>query len=128
IPYYKTNVQESTFLVRKRILEKVKDRFSTIPLRSISVEDVQQFRTWLLTTTESGGKGYSKSYASLIFGTLRQSLDKAVEMQYLEHNISKQVKAIGKGEAVVPYWTKTEFQKVINQIYIADFYEHLNFV
>lgn len=128
IPYYQTNVEESTFSVRKRILEKIRDRFASIPLRSISVEDVQHFRTWLLTSKENGGAGYSQSYASLVFGTFRKSLDKAVEMQYLEYNISKKVKAISKGKAIVAYWTKLEFKRVIKQIYIDDFYEHLNFV
>ena len=128
IPYYKTEVEESTFNVREGILEKVRDRFSSIPLRDISVEHVQNFRTWLLSSKEDGGEGYSQSYASLIFGVFRKSLDKAVEMQYLEHNISKNVKAIQKGNAIVPYWTKQEFEKVISQIYIEDFYEHLNFV
>lgn len=128
IPYYKTEVEESTFNVKERILEKIRDRFSSIPLRSISVEHVQNFRTWLLSSEENGGEGYSQSYASLIFGVFRKSLDKAVEMQYLEHNVSKNVKAIQKGKAIVPYWTKQEFEKVINQIYIGDFYEHLNFV
>lgn len=128
IPYYKTEVEESTFNVKERILEKIRDRFSSIPLRSISVEHVQNFRTWLLSSEENGKKGYSQSYASLIFGVFRKSLDKAVEMQYLEHNVSKNVKAIQKGKAIVPYWTKQEFEKVINQIYIGDFYEHLNFV
>lgn len=128
IPYYQTNVEESTFSVRKRILEKIRDRFASIPLRSISVEDVQHFRTWLLTSKEKGGAGYSQSYASLVFGTFRKSLDKAVEMQYLEMNISKKVRAIPKGKAIVPYWTKDDFEKVINQIYIEDCYEHLNFV
>lgn len=128
IPYYKTDVEESTFLVRKRILEKIRDRFASIPLRNISVEDVQNFRTWLLTSKENGGAGYAQSYASLVFGVFRKSLDKAVELQYLEYNISKKVKAISKGNAIVPYWTKQEFEKVINQIYIEDFYEHLNFV
>lgn len=128
IPYYKTEVEESTFNVKEKILEKIRDRFSSIPLRSISVEHVQNFRTWLLSSEENGGEGYAQSYASLIFGVFRKSLDKAVEMQYLEHNISKNVKAIQKGKAIVPYWTKQEFEKVINQIYIGDFYEHLNFV
>ena len=128
IPYYRTEVEESTFNVKERILEKIRDRFSSIPLQSISVEHVQNFRTWLLSSKENGGEGYSQSYASLIFGVFRKSLDKAVEMQYLEHNISKNVKAIQKGKAIVPYWTKQEFEKVINQIYIGDFYEHLNFV
>ncbi|MDX5486319.1 site-specific integrase [Bacillus pumilus] len=128
IPYYQTNVEESTFSVRKRILEKIRDRFASIPLRSISVEEVQNFRTWLLTSIENGGAGYSQSYASLVFGTFRKSLDKAVEMQYLEMNISKKVRAIPKGKAIVSYWTKEDFEKVINQMYIEDFYEHLNFV
>ncbi len=128
IPYYKTEVEESTFNVKEGILEKIRDRFSSIPLRSISVENVQNFRTWLLSSKENGGEGYSQSYASLIFGMFRKSLDKAVEMQYLEHNVSKNVRAIQKGKAIVPYWTKQEFEKVINQIYIGDFYEHLNFV
>lgn len=39
IPYYKTEVEESTFLVRKRILEKITERFGHIILRSISVEE-----------------------------------------------------------------------------------------
>lgn len=128
IPYYKTDVEESTFLVREKIFESLKERFGNIPLRSLSVEDVQNFRTWLLTSRENGGAGYAQSYASLIFGIFRKSLDKAVEMQYLEYNISKRVKAIPKGKAIVPYWTKQEFEKIISQIYIEDFYEHLNFV
>lgn len=128
IPYYKTDVEESTFLVREKIFKNLKDRFGNISLRSLSVEDVQNFRTWLLTSRENGGAGYAQSYASLIFGIFRKSLDKAVEMQYLEYNIAKRVKAIPKGKAIVPYWTKQEFEKIISQIYIDDFYEHLNFV
>ncbi|WP_238907568.1 site-specific integrase [Clostridium sp. YIM B02506] len=128
IPYYKTEVEESTFYVKKRILENIRDRFSSIPLRSISIEHVQTFRTWLLTGSEDGGAGYSQAYASLVFGVFRKSLDKAVEMQYLEQNVSKKVKGIQKGKAIVPYWTKQEFEKVINTIYIEDFYEFLSFV
>ena len=91
IPYYQTEVEESTFSIKQRILKKIRDRFASIPLRSISVEDVQNFRTWLLTSRENGGAGYAQSYASLVFGTFRKSLDKAVEMQYLEYNISKRL-------------------------------------
>ncbi|SDM66051.1 tyrosine-type recombinase/integrase [Sediminibacillus halophilus] len=127
-PYYKTEVEESTFLARKTPLQIIRNRFDSIPLRDITVEDVQNFRTWLLSSKEDGGNGYSQSYASLVFGILRKSLDIAVEMQYLEYNISKKVKAIGKGKAIVAYWTKAEFEKVLQQIYIGDFYEHLNFV
>lgn len=128
IPYYKTDVKESTFAVREKTLETMRDKFHSTPLRSLSIEDVQNYRTWLLTDKESGGAGYAQSYASLVFGMFRKSLDKAVEMQYLEYNIAKRVKAIPKGKASVAYWTKENFEKVINQIFIDDFYEHLNFV
>ncbi|RYL92296.1 site-specific integrase [Sporolactobacillus sp. THM7-4] len=125
IPAYKTDVEESTFYVRKRTLERMRDRFSAIQLRKLSIEDVQRYRTWLLS---EDGAGYSQAYASLVFGMFRKSLDMAVEMEYLEYNISKKVKPIPKGKAIVPYWTKTEFEKVISTICLDDLYEHLCFV
>ncbi|MBC1527437.1 site-specific integrase [Listeria seeligeri] len=125
IPAYKTDVEESTFYVRKKTLESMRDRFATIELRAITIEDVQHYRTWLLSEE---GAGYSQAYASLIFGMFRKSLEMAVDMQYLEQNISKKVKAIPKGKAVVPYWTKTDFEKVIATICLEDSYEHLCFV
>ncbi len=125
IPTYEAEVEESTFYVRKRTLESMRDRFLTIELRSLAIEDVQRYRTWLLSDK---GAGYSQAYASLVFGMFRKSLDMAVDMQYLESNISKRVKAIPKGKAVIPYWTKTEFEKVIATICLDDFYEHLCFV
>lgn len=128
IPSYKTEVEESTYSVREQTLKNIRDRFGSKSLREIKVEDVQNYRTYLLMSVDEGGAGYAQSYASLVFGMFRKSLDKAVEMQYIEYNISKRVKAIPKGKAIVPYWTKVEFEKVISKIYIGDFYEHLNFV
>lgn len=128
IPFYKTEVEHSTYQSRCNTLEMIKNRFGTMLLRDIAVTDVQNYRTYLLSSEEDGGTGYSQSYASLVFGMFRKSLDKAVELQYLDFNISKRVKAIPKGKVSVAYWTKTEFEKVISKICIADFYEHLNFV
>ena len=53
IPAYETEVEESTFYVRKRTLESMRDRFSNIELRSLAVEDVQRYRTWLLLFQKS---------------------------------------------------------------------------
>lgn len=128
IPHYQTTVEKSTFSIRKIILEDIRDRFSNTLLRSISLEQVQNYRIWLLTDKENGGAGYSQGYASLIFGTFRKSLDFAVEMGYVEQNISKRVKAIPKGKSIVPYWTKGEFEAIISKIYIDNVYEHLNFI
>ena len=128
IPYYKTTVSKHTFSIRKNILESIRDRFANTVLRSISLEQVQNYRMWLLTDKEDDGAGISQSYASIIFGSFRKSLDYALEMGFVETNISKKAKAIPKGKAVIPYWTKKEFEAVISKIYTQNIYEHLNFV
>ncbi|MFT8466267.1 MAG: site-specific integrase [Liquorilactobacillus satsumensis] len=123
VPSYQTSVQPATFESRKQVLNTLINRFDEIELRKIDVRMVQDFKNWLMSRT-----GYSQSYSSMIFGNFRKTLDFAVEMNYLPSNISKRVKAVPKGRATVPYWTKAEFQAVLNQICIADYYEHLNFV
>lgn len=123
IPAYQASVQKETFETRKTSLNVFVQKFGDIELRKLDVRQVQGFRNWLLTDA-----GYSQSYASLVFGMFRKSLDFAVEMNYLPSNVSKRVKAIPKGRATVPYWTKSEFQAVLNQICTSDYYEHLNFV
>jgi len=125
LPYYETTVQESTFEARKNVFNIIIDRFGSKRIRDIDIRDVHFFRTWLLSKS---GANYSQSYASLVFGTFRRTLDYAVTMEYLEYNISMKVKAIPKGKFNPTYWTKTEFEKVISKIYIEDFYEHMCFV
>jgi hypothetical protein len=112
IPNYKTSVEASTFAVRKKTLEKIRDRFASVVLRNFTMEDIQNFRIWLLSDIKSNGSGYAQSYASLVFGMFRKSLDYAVEMGYLEFNISKKAKAIPKGKSVVPYWTKKNLKRL----------------
>lgn len=128
IPAYKTEVQENTFITRKNNLNEIRNRFGHLTLKDISAQHTQDFRTYLLTSKVDGGSGYSQTTASLIFGIFRQTLDKAVELDYLDVNLTHKVKAIPKGRARVAYWTKSEFEKVISQIYIEDFYQHLHFV
>ena len=125
LPYYKSEVKEQTYLSRIPVLTIVKRRFGNKKLKDITVRDVQSFRTWLLTNDETG---FSASYAALIFGVFRKSLDFAVSMQYLDVNISKKVKAIPKAKTISNFWTKNDFETVINQICIDDYYEHLCFV
>lgn len=110
---------------RTNVFNIIRDRFKGKRIREISVQDVHFFRTWLLSKK---GANYSQSYASLVFGTFRRSLDYAVTMEYLEYNISMKVKAIPKGKFIPEYWTKNDFERVISQIYIEDYYEHLCFV
>lgn len=123
LPNYQTSVQPATFSTRKTALNMMIDRFGDTKLVDIDIHMVQDFKVWL-----RGKSGYRQSYASLVFGMFRKTLEFAVEMDYLPSNVSKRVKAIPKGRAEVPYWTKSEFEAVIAQICIDDYYEHLCFV
>lgn len=123
IPAYKTDVKASTFSVRKKTLENIRDRFGHLKLKDISAQHVQDYRTYLLSDAS-----YSQSYASLVFGMFRKSLDLAIKLNYLDTNISKKIPGIPKGKTPVLYWTKEEFEKILAQIYVEDYYQHLNFV
>ena len=125
LPYYQSEVSEHTYSTRQPTLNLVIKRFGKKKLKDISIRDVQSFRTWLLS--KKGGN-YSQAYASLTFGMFRKSLEFAVNMQFLDTNVSMKVKAIPKGKTHSRYWTKQDFEEVISCIYIEDFYEHLSFV
>lgn len=125
IPFYESDVQESTFESRKPMLDVLVKRFGKKKLRDLTVQDAQNFRTWLLSKK---GANYSQAYASLSYGTFKKTLEFSVNMQYLTVNVASKVKAIPKGRAHVEYWTKDDFEKIITTIYIEDFYDHLIFV
>lgn len=125
LPYYQSEVSEHTYATRQLSLKIVFNRFGKKKLKDITVREVQNFRTWLLA---KNGGNYSQAYAGLTFGTFRKSLDFAVDMQYLQKNVSMKVKSIPKGKSIAEYWTKNDFEEVISNICISDFYEHLCFV
>lgn len=125
LPYYQSEVSEHTYATRQSSLKIVFKRFGKKKLKDITVREVQNFRTWLLS---KNGGNYSQAYAGLTFGTFRKSLDFAVDMQYLQKNVSMKVKSIPKGKSIAEYWTKNDFEEVISNICISDFYEHLCFV
>ena len=118
-PTYRGNVEESTWLSREPVLEMILKRFGDKKLKQIQPVDCLQFRNWLL----SDEKGYSQSYASLVYGLFREVLDSAVELDYLTQNpsrIKKATGAISKGHHVIHYWTLEEFKKVISKCYMGD--------
>lgn len=123
LPIYKGNVEESTWQSRKSVFKIITNRFSDKKLREITVEDCELFRVFLLNES-----GYSKSFSSMVYSTFRRSLEKGVNLQYIDANPSMRTKAIPKGKAVVPYWTKEEFEKVISAMCIENFHEHMSFV
>lgn len=128
IPHYRTSVENTTFKSRQIIFDKLISKFGTLKLNAITIEHVNAFRTRLLTSKEEGGFGYKQSYSSLVFGTLRQSLDYAVELEYLNENISKRAKAISKGKFSTNYWTKEDLEKVLSYTSTDSVYSHFVFI
>ena len=110
LPYYESEVSKQTYSTRTPALNMLIKRFGKKKLKDISLRDVQNFRTWLLSNK---GGNFSQAYASMTFGTFRKTLSFAVNMQFLENNISLKVKAIPKGKITVQYWTKEDFEKVL---------------
>ena len=125
IPYLKSEVKEITFETRESALNLLIERFGKKSLHDITLIDARNFRTWLLSTKDSN---FSNSYASSVFGLFRRTLEYAVDMQYINQNISKKCKAIPKKTVFVNYWTRKEFEIVLSTIYTDDFYEHMWFV
>lgn len=123
LPHYQASVQSSTWNSRQCGLDQIKYFFAEKKLREITVRDCEAYRIWLLQDSQ-----YSQAYCSLLYGMFRKSLDYAVTLDFLQESISKRTKGIPKGKAVVPYWTKEEFEKVLSKIYPAEFYEHMCFV
>lgn len=123
LPYYETTVEDSTWRVRQHMYNILVERFKDFKLHDITVLDCENFRIWIMSN-----KKYSDDYSSQLYGCFRKTLDYAVELGFLEDNVSKKTKAIPKGKAVVKYWTKEQFEKVLSKIYVDDLYEHMCFV
>lgn len=123
IPSYKSNVEKSTFSTHKNAFNHLIERFGKQRLDAIKVVDCELYRTYLLTES-----GWSQGYCHLVYVAFRQTLDYAVRLDFLKENISKRTKSIPKGKAMVPFWTKNQFEKVISTIFLGDYVEHLYFV
>lgn len=123
LPKYRGDVESSTWGSHKRCFMIAVDRFENKPLDLISVRDCEEYRTWLMTDS-----GYSMDFANVCYVAFRQSLGYAEHLGFITTNVAMKTKAIPKGKAVAKYWTKAEFEKVLNQISIKSFYERCIFV
>ena len=64
----------------------------------------------------------------MVYISFRQSLEYAVSVGILDINVSMKTKSIPKGKAVVAYWNKKQFEKVISQFCIDDYHEYFCFM
>lgn len=120
---YKPTLLDSTWNSRKSGLKAMTNRFAKKKLKDITVIDCEDYKSWLLEE-----KKYSKGYSANLYIMFRKTLDYAVTLEFLNKNPSRKTDTIKKEKAIVPYWTKEEFEKVLSCIFLDDFYQHMDFV
>jgi integrase len=121
IPEYRNGVEDSTWRSREGVLRELQNLFGKKKPRDISTLDILSYKNKLL-------ESHSQNYARLKFGMFSRSMKMAKKHGLLKENLVEVVGGIPKKKPEVNFWTKTQFEKVINTFDISDFYQHMSFV
>ena len=122
LPWYQTQVKESTFLNRAGTIRKHFSFFYEKYTDSIAPLDIQNWQLSLIRA------GYSPNYVRVTQGILSVAFDRAVILGIAERNPSRMVGNVRGTKPEVDFWTLSEFEKVISQLYKGDYYEHYLFI
>lgn len=120
IPEYRNGVEPSTWKSREGVLLELKEVFGKKKPRDITTLDILDYKNKLL-------ERHSQNYARLKFGMFSRSLKHAKKHGLIKENLVEIVEGISKKKSEVEFWTKKEFEKVIETFNLNDFYEHMSF-
>lgn len=120
IPEYRNGVEHSTWKSREGVLLELKEVFGKKKPRDITTLDILDYKNNLL-------ERHSQNYARLKFGMLSRSLKHAKKHGLIKENLLEIVEGIPKKRSEVEFWTKKEFEQVIETFNLNDFYEHMSF-
>jgi len=120
IPEYRNGVEPSTWKSREGVLLELKKVFGKKKPRDITTLDILDYKNKLL-------EKHSQNYARLKFGMFSRSLKHAKKHGLIKENLVEIVEGIPKKKPEVDFWTKEEFEKVIETFNLDDFYEHMSF-
>ena len=121
LPWYKTQVKESTYINRLQAVKKHLAYFHKFALNEIKPIHVQK---WQLQLSAK----YSNNYIRVLQTMLSLALNRAIILGLAKENPSKIVGNVKKVKPVVDFWTKEEFESVIAFIYKEDYFQHYLFV
>lgn len=121
LPWYQTQVKESTFLNRKQSMVKHFKYFYRLKVNEIQPIHIQKWQLKLIND-------YSPNYIRLLQGTLSVVFDRAVILGLAEKNPSRMVGNIRSAKTKIDFWTLEEFERVISLLYKGDYYEHYLFI
>ena len=118
LPWYQTQVKESTFENRAGTVRKHFSCFYEKFTDAIEPIDIQNWQLALIRA------GYSPNYVRVTQGMLSVAFDRAVILGITERNPSRMVGNVRGQKPLVDFWTLDEFEKVISKLYKGDYYEH----
>ena len=121
LPWYKTQVKESTYKNRLNTIEK---HFKFFYRKKVNEIEPIHVQTWQLKLA----KDYSPNYVRIIQGMLSLAFDRAISLGLAKKNPARMVGNIKSKKVKVDFWTLEEFQKVISLLYKGDYYEHYLFI
>ena len=121
LPWYKTQVKESTYKNRLNTIEK---HFKFFYRKKVNEIEPIHVQTWQLKLA----KDYSPNYVRIIQGMLSLAFDRAIILGLSKKNPARMVGNIKSKKVKVDFWTLEEFQKVISLLYKGDYYEHYLFI
>ena len=121
LPWYKTQVKESTYENRRTTAKK---HFAYFFKKKINEIEAIHVQAWQLKMAEQ----FNPNYIRIVHGMLAIAFDRAVILGLCEKNPARMVGNIKSKKTKVDFWTLEEFQKVISLLYKGDYYEHYMFI
>ncbi len=121
LPWYKTQVKDSTYLNRYSTIQKHFAYFYKMATDEIEPIHVQSWQLEL-------AKQFSPNYIHVVQGLLSLAFDRAIVLGIAKKNPSRMIGNIKSKKTQVDFWTLEEFQKVISLLYKGDYYEHYLFI
>ena len=121
LPWYKTQVKESTYINRCSTIKKHFSYFYKMATDEIEPINVQNWQLKL-------AKEFSPNYIRIVQGMLSIAFDRAIVLGITKKNPSRMIGNIKSKKTKVDFWTLEEFQKVISLLYKGDYYEHYLFM
>ena len=121
LPWYKTQVKESTYKNRYATIEKHFSYFYKMNTDKIEPIHVQNWQLKL-------AKNYSPNYVRIIQGMLAIAFDRAIVLGLAKKNAARMIGNVKSRKPKIDFWTLEEFQKVISLLYKGDYYEHYLFI
>lgn len=121
LPWYKTQVRESTYKNRYSTIQK---HFAYFYRKKVDEIEPLHVQTWQLKLA----KEFSPNYVRIVQGMLCTAFDRAIILGLCKKNPARMVGNIKSKKVKVDFWTIDEFKKVISLLYKSDYYEHYLFL